>query len=204
MHAFSSLRLPSAPCAWRTLSCSLRCFWTLCPICLQFWSCCHWRNCCEVETALELFGRDSDWPLPFSINKQDAKTYLPCPPCLDRSYGNRDVAVSWRTTGPAVCLSVSSWFSQAHLPLGQSNSCGSVLPHSLATMTKDSESRRMLRGMDLWNQMSCLLLSFGIPRGKKVRTGLGMLRRLEDQPKLSTLLLMCPLWGGKSISSFLY
>ncbi|XP_040340404.1 pleckstrin homology-like domain family B member 2 isoform X10 [Herpailurus yagouaroundi] len=35
---------------------------------------------------------------------------------------------------------------KAHLPLGQSNSCGSVLPHSLATMTKDSESRRMLRG----------------------------------------------------------
>ncbi|XP_075398658.1 pleckstrin homology-like domain family B member 2 isoform X2 [Tenrec ecaudatus] len=52
--------------------------------------------------------------------------------------------------------SVSSQFSsatlgrsstpKAHLPLGQSNSCGSVLPHSLATMTKDSESRRMLRG----------------------------------------------------------
>ncbi|XP_039106296.1 pleckstrin homology-like domain family B member 2 isoform X3 [Hyaena hyaena] len=35
---------------------------------------------------------------------------------------------------------------KAHLPLGQSNSCGSVMPHSLATMTKDSESRRMLRG----------------------------------------------------------
>lgn len=35
---------------------------------------------------------------------------------------------------------------KAHLPLGQSNSCGSVLPHSLATMTKDSESQRMLRG----------------------------------------------------------
>ncbi|XP_019303853.2 pleckstrin homology-like domain family B member 2 isoform X3 [Panthera pardus] len=35
---------------------------------------------------------------------------------------------------------------KAHLPLGQSNSCGSVLPHSLATMTKDSESRRLLRG----------------------------------------------------------
>ncbi|KAM9225122.1 pleckstrin homology-like domain family B member 2 isoform 2-T2 [Dugong dugon] len=35
---------------------------------------------------------------------------------------------------------------KAHLPLGQSNSCGSVLPHSLATVTKDSESRRMLRG----------------------------------------------------------
>uniref|UniRef100_A0A8C0W3G3 PH domain-containing protein n=1 Tax=Castor canadensis TaxID=51338 RepID=A0A8C0W3G3_CASCN len=35
---------------------------------------------------------------------------------------------------------------EVHLPLGQSNSCGSVLPHSLATMTKDSESRRMLRG----------------------------------------------------------
>ncbi|XP_059133731.1 pleckstrin homology-like domain family B member 2 isoform X9 [Peromyscus eremicus] len=35
---------------------------------------------------------------------------------------------------------------EAHLPLGQSNSCGSVLPHSLATMTKDAESRRMLRG----------------------------------------------------------
>ncbi|XP_066890789.1 pleckstrin homology-like domain family B member 2 isoform X40 [Kogia breviceps] len=35
---------------------------------------------------------------------------------------------------------------KGHLPLGQSNSCGSVLPHSLATMTKDSESRRMFRG----------------------------------------------------------
>ncbi|KAM4888047.1 pleckstrin homology-like domain family B member 2 isoform 5-T5 [Thomomys bottae] len=35
---------------------------------------------------------------------------------------------------------------EAHMPLGQSNSCGSVLPHSLATMTKDSEPRRMLRG----------------------------------------------------------
>ncbi|XP_013007226.1 pleckstrin homology-like domain family B member 2 isoform X16 [Cavia porcellus] len=35
---------------------------------------------------------------------------------------------------------------KGHLPLGQSNSCGSVLPHSLATMTKDAESRRMLRG----------------------------------------------------------
>ncbi|XP_071070937.1 pleckstrin homology-like domain family B member 2 isoform X15 [Dasypus novemcinctus] len=35
---------------------------------------------------------------------------------------------------------------KAHLPLGQSNSCGSVLPHALATMAKDSESRRMLRG----------------------------------------------------------
>nr|XP_004672367.1 pleckstrin homology-like domain family B member 2 isoform X2 [Jaculus jaculus] len=35
---------------------------------------------------------------------------------------------------------------KAHLPLGQSNSCGSVLPHSLATMTRDTESRRMLRG----------------------------------------------------------
>ncbi|XP_029795139.1 pleckstrin homology-like domain family B member 2 isoform X8 [Suricata suricatta] len=35
---------------------------------------------------------------------------------------------------------------KAHLPLGQSNSCGSMLPHSLAALTKDSQSRRMLRG----------------------------------------------------------
>lgn len=35
---------------------------------------------------------------------------------------------------------------KGHLPLGQSNSCGSVLPHCLATMTKDSESRRMHKG----------------------------------------------------------
>ncbi|XP_020862766.1 pleckstrin homology-like domain family B member 2 [Phascolarctos cinereus] len=52
--------------------------------------------------------------------------------------------------------SVSPHFSNAtmgrsitpkgHLPLGQSNSCGSVLPHSLATMSKDSESRRMHKG----------------------------------------------------------
>ncbi|XP_051496627.1 pleckstrin homology-like domain family B member 2 isoform X8 [Apus apus] len=36
--------------------------------------------------------------------------------------------------------------SKGHLPLGQSNSCGSVLPHCLATMTKESEARRMHRG----------------------------------------------------------
>ncbi|XP_067156758.1 pleckstrin homology-like domain family B member 2 isoform X4 [Apteryx mantelli] len=36
--------------------------------------------------------------------------------------------------------------SKGHLPLGQSNSCGSVLPHCLATMTKESESRRMHKG----------------------------------------------------------
>ncbi|XP_069725121.1 pleckstrin homology-like domain family B member 2 isoform X4 [Phaenicophaeus curvirostris] len=36
--------------------------------------------------------------------------------------------------------------SKGHLPLGQSNSCGSVLPHGLATMTKESESRRMHKG----------------------------------------------------------
>ncbi|XP_047419098.1 pleckstrin homology-like domain family B member 2 isoform X3 [Sciurus carolinensis] len=43
---------------------------------------------------------------------------------------------------------------KAHLPLGQSNSCGSVLPHSLATMTKDSESRRMLRGKSRKGRMN--------------------------------------------------
>nr|XP_042709705.1 pleckstrin homology-like domain family B member 2 isoform X14 [Chrysemys picta bellii] len=52
--------------------------------------------------------------------------------------------------------SVSPHFSSAtlgrnvtpkgHLPLGQSNSCGSVLPHCLATITKESESRRMHKG----------------------------------------------------------
>nr|XP_025037336.1 pleckstrin homology-like domain family B member 2 isoform X7 [Pelodiscus sinensis] len=52
--------------------------------------------------------------------------------------------------------SVSPHFSSAtlgrsvtpkgHLPLGQSNSCGSVLPHCLATITKESESRRLHKG----------------------------------------------------------
>ncbi|XP_067402325.1 pleckstrin homology-like domain family B member 2 isoform X2 [Emydura macquarii macquarii] len=35
---------------------------------------------------------------------------------------------------------------KGHLPLGQSNSCGSVLPHCLATITRESESRRMHKG----------------------------------------------------------
>uniref|UniRef100_A0A8D0L233 Pleckstrin homology like domain family B member 2 n=1 Tax=Sphenodon punctatus TaxID=8508 RepID=A0A8D0L233_SPHPU len=35
---------------------------------------------------------------------------------------------------------------EGHLPLGQSNSCGSVLPQCLATMTKESEQRRMHKG----------------------------------------------------------
>ncbi|XP_063081008.1 pleckstrin homology-like domain family B member 2 isoform X13 [Cavia porcellus] len=43
---------------------------------------------------------------------------------------------------------------KGHLPLGQSNSCGSVLPHSLATMTKDAESRRMLRGKSKKGRMN--------------------------------------------------
>ncbi|XP_063081014.1 pleckstrin homology-like domain family B member 2 isoform X17 [Cavia porcellus] len=43
---------------------------------------------------------------------------------------------------------------EGHLPLGQSNSCGSVLPHSLATMTKDAESRRMLRGKSKKGRMN--------------------------------------------------
>ncbi|XP_012589545.1 PREDICTED: pleckstrin homology-like domain family B member 2 isoform X6 [Condylura cristata] len=43
---------------------------------------------------------------------------------------------------------------KAHLPLGQSNSCGSVLPPSLATMAKDSESRRMLRGKSRKGRMN--------------------------------------------------
>ncbi|XP_041582982.1 pleckstrin homology-like domain family B member 2 isoform X15 [Vulpes lagopus] len=47
-----------------------------------------------------------------------------------------------------------STLKEAHLPLGQSNSCGSVLPHSLATMTKDSDSRRMLRGKSKKGRMN--------------------------------------------------
>ncbi|XP_042298863.1 pleckstrin homology-like domain family B member 2 isoform X6 [Sceloporus undulatus] len=35
---------------------------------------------------------------------------------------------------------------KGHLPLGQSNSCGSVLPHCLGTMAKESESRRTHKG----------------------------------------------------------
>uniref|UniRef100_A0A8D0B7P8 Pleckstrin homology like domain family B member 2 n=1 Tax=Salvator merianae TaxID=96440 RepID=A0A8D0B7P8_SALMN len=50
--------------------------------------------------------------------------------------------------------SVSSHFScstlgrsvKGHIPLGQSNSCGSVLPPCLGTMTKESESRRTHKG----------------------------------------------------------
>ncbi|XP_063249910.1 pleckstrin homology-like domain family B member 2 isoform X3 [Prinia subflava] len=43
--------------------------------------------------------------------------------------------------------------NKGHLPLGQSNSCGSVLPHCLATMTKESESRRMHKGYN--HQLIC-------------------------------------------------
>ncbi|XP_044944287.1 pleckstrin homology-like domain family B member 2 isoform X18 [Mustela putorius furo] len=47
-----------------------------------------------------------------------------------------------------------STLKEAHLPLGQSNSCGSVLPPSLATMTKDSDSRRTLRGKSKKGRMN--------------------------------------------------
>uniref|UniRef100_A0A6I8PE06 Pleckstrin homology like domain family B member 2 n=1 Tax=Ornithorhynchus anatinus TaxID=9258 RepID=A0A6I8PE06_ORNAN len=39
-----------------------------------------------------------------------------------------------------------SSLKENHPPLGQSNSCGSVLQHSLATMAKDSEPRRIHKG----------------------------------------------------------
>ncbi|XP_073749216.1 pleckstrin homology-like domain family B member 2 isoform X1 [Callorhinus ursinus] len=45
---------------------------------------------------------------------------------------------------------------KVHLPLGQSSSCGSVLPHSLAAMTKDSDSRRVLRGAISNSRSSCI------------------------------------------------
>ncbi|KAM7064800.1 pleckstrin homology-like domain family B member 2 isoform 3-T6 [Acridotheres tristis] len=57
-----------------------------------------------------------------------------------------------KKTAPAVSPHFSSATlgrsiaNRGHLPLGQSNSCGSVLPHCLATMTKESESRRMHKG----------------------------------------------------------
>ncbi|XP_014737527.1 PREDICTED: pleckstrin homology-like domain family B member 2 isoform X5 [Sturnus vulgaris] len=57
-----------------------------------------------------------------------------------------------KKTAPAVSPHFSSATlgrsiaNKGHLPLGQSNSCGSVLPHCLATMTKESESRRMHKG----------------------------------------------------------
>ncbi|XP_029795143.1 pleckstrin homology-like domain family B member 2 isoform X11 [Suricata suricatta] len=47
-----------------------------------------------------------------------------------------------------------STLKEAHLPLGQSNSCGSMLPHSLAALTKDSQSRRMLRGKSKKGRMN--------------------------------------------------
>nr|XP_028582583.1 pleckstrin homology-like domain family B member 2 isoform X5 [Podarcis muralis] len=42
---------------------------------------------------------------------------------------------------------------KGHPPLGQSNSCGSVLPHCLGTMTKESEPRRVHKGYN--NQHIC-------------------------------------------------
>ncbi|XP_017587271.1 PREDICTED: pleckstrin homology-like domain family B member 2 isoform X9 [Corvus brachyrhynchos] len=65
--------------------------------------------------------------------------------------------------------------NKGHLPLGQSNSCGSVLPHCLATMTKDSESRRMhkeaishSKGSSMkGNCLSAITEAFVKIRGKK-------------------------------------
>lgn len=96
---------------------------------------------------------------------------------------------------------ISSWFSQGHLPLGQSNSCGSVLPHSLATMTKDSESRRMLRGMYLSNQGSCPLSSIKIPQGEGARVELGSSERRSNNI-LSFTLNMSPL--GRDIYIYFF
>uniref|UniRef100_A0A8C4VU10 PH domain-containing protein n=1 Tax=Gopherus evgoodei TaxID=1825980 RepID=A0A8C4VU10_9SAUR len=58
---------------------------------------------------------------------------------------NLEKKYSGLSGGKGFPVSPSS-LKEGHLPLGQSNSCGSVLPHCLATITKESESRRMHKG----------------------------------------------------------
>lgn len=100
-----------------------------------------------------LLGRVCDRPLPCSVNYGTPSFLLHTFPALWACPGamQQGCGPVLKDGSPAVCLKDFLPFSQAHLPLGQSNSCGSVLPHSLATMTKDSESRRMLRGRYLLN-----------------------------------------------------
>lgn len=92
----------------KIVSCSLRVILdSVSPSVFFFWNCCHWRDCCGVEPAVQLLGRAHDWPLPLSMHKWDAfipPSYLPCPLGLHRCYGNGDVAPSWRTMWSAVCL----------------------------------------------------------------------------------------------------
>uniref|UniRef100_A0A7M4EUD1 Pleckstrin homology like domain family B member 2 n=1 Tax=Crocodylus porosus TaxID=8502 RepID=A0A7M4EUD1_CROPO len=58
---------------------------------------------------------------------------------------NLEKKYSGLSGGRGFPISPSS-LKEGHLPLGQSNSCGSVLPHCLAAMTKESEPRRMHKG----------------------------------------------------------
>lgn len=144
---FLPLHLPSAPYACKTLSCSQWWFWrtSVSPV---FWNCCHWRTT-VMGRLLRSSLRGTATGLYRWASTNGLEDLPVLPSVLRKETWVRDVAVSWRATGLQFAWSVSSRFSQAHLPLGQSNSCGSMLPHSLATMTKDSESRRMLRGMSL-------------------------------------------------------
>ncbi|XP_053163905.1 pleckstrin homology-like domain family B member 2 isoform X6 [Hemicordylus capensis] len=107
------------------------------------------ENLCNLEKKYSSLSGGKGFPLsPSSLkehfrNLEERKKQHKQGPYMSDTLPRKKTASS---VSPHFSSSTLGRSVKGHLPLGQSNSCGSVLPHCLATMTKEPESRRIHKG----------------------------------------------------------
>ncbi|CAI5772872.1 Hypothetical predicted protein [Podarcis lilfordi] len=114
------------------------------------------ENLCNLEKKYSSLSGGKGFPLsPSSLkehfrNLEERKKQHKEGPYMSDTLPRKKPAPS---VSPHFSSSTLGRSVKGHPPLGQSNSCGSVLPHCLGTMTKESEPRRMHKGYN--NQHIC-------------------------------------------------
>ncbi|CAI5772874.1 Hypothetical predicted protein [Podarcis lilfordi] len=107
------------------------------------------ENLCNLEKKYSSLSGGKGFPLsPSSLkehfrNLEERKKQHKEGPYMSDTLPRKKPAPS---VSPHFSSSTLGRSVKGHPPLGQSNSCGSVLPHCLGTMTKESEPRRMHKG----------------------------------------------------------
>ncbi|XP_060129664.1 pleckstrin homology-like domain family B member 2 isoform X7 [Zootoca vivipara] len=107
------------------------------------------ENLCNLEKKYSSLSGGKGFPLsPSSLkehfrNLEERKKQHKGGPYMSDTLPRKKPAAS---VSPHFSSSTLGRSVKGHPPLGQSNSCGSVLPHCLGTMTKESEPRRMHKG----------------------------------------------------------
>uniref|UniRef100_A0A670IQP7 Pleckstrin homology like domain family B member 2 n=1 Tax=Podarcis muralis TaxID=64176 RepID=A0A670IQP7_PODMU len=114
------------------------------------------ENLCNLEKKYSSLSGGKGFPLsPSSLkehfrNLEERKKQHKEGPYMSDTLPRKKPAPS---VSPHFSSSTLGRSVKGHPPLGQSNSCGSVLPHCLGTMTKESEPRRVHKGYN--NQHIC-------------------------------------------------